>query len=291
MRLRRIRLKSCFAALGLLVLPAHAGAMEMDHAGPGAAVSIEFAAFSPPQTSVLAGDTVTWTNDASRAHTVTADDGSFDSGRLNGGTTFHATFTQVGANPYYCRLHSFMRGEVDVYRLLLDAPADRTTAPGKPFVFSGRSALAPGTDVAIEADSGGGFSPVGATTVLQDGTFKATVTPDTSAMFRAVSGEDASEPVSLLVLDRRVTARATTRGRRAIVNAVVTPPSPGASMVLQFKIKERFGWWPVARAKAGRNGGARFVVPVGKKIQARVVVTLADGATILAKTPVFSVGR
>jgi plastocyanin len=277
--------------LALLAVPAHAGAMEMDHAGPGAAVAIEFAAFAPPTTSVLAGDTVTWTNDASRAHTVTADDGSFDSGRLVGGTTFHTTFTQPGANSYYCRLHSFMRGEVDVYRLLLDAPSDRTTGPGRPFVFSGRSALAPGTDVAIEADSGGGFSAVGATTVLQDGTFKATVTPDTSATFRAVAGDDASQPVSLLVLDRTVTATASTKARRATVRALVAPASPGATVVLQFRLRERFGWWPVARAKVGRDGRATLVAPVGRKVPARVVLTLADGATQLARTPRFSVGR
>jgi plastocyanin len=283
--------RAAIVALALLAVPAHAAAMEMDHAGPGAQVAIQFAAFSPSQISVLAGDTVTWTNDASRAHTVTADDGSFDSGRVVGGTMFHTTFSQAGANPYYCRLHSFMRGEVDVYRLLLDAPSDRTTAPGKPFVFSGRSALAPGTDVAIEADSGGGFSAVGATTVLEDGTFKATVTPDASATFRAVAGDDASESVSLLVLDRKVTAKASTKARRATVDAVVTPASPGASVVLQFRIRERFGWWPVARAKAGKDGRARFVVPVGHKLPARVVLTLADGATILAKSPAFSVGR
>ena len=277
-------------AVALLAVPAHAAAMEMDHAGPGAAVSIQFAGFAPPQTSVLAGDTVTWMNDSTRAHTVTAEDGTFDSGRLVGGTAFHTTFTQAGANPYYCRLHPFMHGEVDVYRLLLDAPADQTTGPGKPFVFSGRSALAPGTDVSIEADSGGGFRAVGATTVLQDGTFKATVTPDASATFRAVAGDDASQPVSLLVLDRTVTAKASTKARRATVDAVVTPASPGARVVLQFRIRERFGWWPVARAKAGRDGRARFVVPVGRKVPARVVLTLADGATVLAKTATFSLG-
>ncbi len=42
---------------------------------------------------------------ASFPHTVTADDGSFDSGTLNGGQSFSYTFEQPGEYPYYCALH------------------------------------------------------------------------------------------------------------------------------------------------------------------------------------------
>ena len=284
-----MRVAALLAAACALALPAGAGAMAPDH-GPGPSVSIGFAAFAPVTMDVLAGDRVTWSNDSARAHTVTADDGAFDSDRLVGGATFHLRFDQPGAVPYYCRLHSFMRGEIDVHRLLLDVPRDTTTAPGRPFTLTGRSVLAPGTDVRLEADSGGGPSTVGVTTVAADGTFRATVTPDASATYRAVAGDDASEPVSLLVLDRRVTATASTRARRATVRALVTPASPGATVVLQLRLRDRFGWWPVARAQVGRDGRARLVVPVGRKVRARVVLTLADGATPLARTPAFSVG-
>jgi plastocyanin len=286
-----MRAAALVAAVVALALPAGAAAMAPEHGGGGASVSIGFAAFAPVTTTVLAGDTVMWSNDSVRAHDVTADDGAFDSGRMSTGAVFHRRFDEAGAVPYYCRLHSFMRGEVDVYRLLLNAPKDTTTAPGRPFVLSGRSALEPGTDVRVEADSGGGYSAVGATTVADDGTFKASVTPDASATFRAVAGDDASQPVSLLVLDRRVTATATTRARRATVRALVTPASPGATVVLQLRLRARFGWWPVARAPVGRDGRATLVVPIGRRVPARVVLTLADGATQLARTPAFSVGR
>ena len=286
-----MRRAALLTALCALVLPAGARAIEMDHGAGGARVSIGFTAYAPVTTTVLAGDTIMWSNDSVRAHTVTADDGSFDSERMAAGANFHTRFDQPGAVPYYCRLHSFMRGEVDVHRLLLNAPKDTTTAARRPFVLSGRSALAPGADVRIEADSGGGYSAVGATTVADDGTFKTTVTPSASATFRAVAGDDASQPVSLLVLDRTVTATASTKARRATVRALVTPASPGATVVLQLRLRDRFGWWPVARAKVGRDGRARFVVPVGRRVPARVVLTLADGATPLARTPVFSVGR
>ncbi len=64
-----------------------------------------------PSTLVIApGDTVTWHADAPD-HTVTADDGSFDSSpppdvtTIPGGETFSHTFTTVGVYNYYCRLH------------------------------------------------------------------------------------------------------------------------------------------------------------------------------------------
>ena len=117
------------------------------------------------------------------------------------------------------------------------------------------------------------------------------MTPDASATFRAVAGDDASEPVSLLVLDRKVTATASTKARRATVRALVTPAAPGATVVLQLRLHEHFGWWPVERAKVGRDGRATLVTPVSRKVPARVVLTLADGATQLARSRAFTVGR
>jgi plastocyanin len=52
------------------------------------AVAIKDFAFSPDSLEVPVGTTVTWTNQDSVAHTVTADDGSFDSGQLGNGATF-----------------------------------------------------------------------------------------------------------------------------------------------------------------------------------------------------------
>ncbi len=275
--------------LAALALPAGAGAMApADGAGP--TVSIAFAAFAPPTVSVLAGETVAWHNDSVRAHTVTADDDAFDSGRLPAGAGFQHRFDAVGANPYHCTVHPFMQGEVDVYRLLLDAPRE-PSAPGRPYALTGRSALPPGSDVRIQADAGDGFRDVATTTVGGDGAIHATVTPAASTSYRAAAGDDASPAVSLLVLDRRVSATASTRARRATVRATVTPASPGATVVLQLRLRDRFGWWPVARARVGRDGRATLRTPIARRVPARVVLTLADGATVLARTPAFAVGR
>lgn len=83
-------------------------------AGGGNAVTIQGFAFDPPAISVAVGGEVTWTNADPAPHTVTADDGSFDSGPKDLGGTFSATFDQPGSFPYHCEIHPTMTGTVTV---------------------------------------------------------------------------------------------------------------------------------------------------------------------------------
>jgi plastocyanin len=48
-------------------------------------------AFDPNSLTIKAGDIVAWTNQTSAPHTVTADNGDFDSGRLSGTSYFVTT--------------------------------------------------------------------------------------------------------------------------------------------------------------------------------------------------------
>ncbi len=58
--------------------------------------------FSPSEVTIGIGDSVTWHNDSTTAHTVTSGntedgpDGVFDSSLLIGGDTFSHTFTDAG---------------------------------------------------------------------------------------------------------------------------------------------------------------------------------------------------
>jgi plastocyanin len=84
-------------------------------AGEKSSVSIVNMSFSPTSTSIKKGTAVTWTNNDSVAHTVTADTGSaFDSGNLNPGKTFSHTFDTAGTFAYHCTYHSNMHGTVTV---------------------------------------------------------------------------------------------------------------------------------------------------------------------------------
>jgi plastocyanin len=78
---------------------------EASNGGMQASVSMSGGSFDPQELTVKAGTTVVWTNTASNAHTVTADDGSFDSGNMNANDTFQFTFTTPGTYPYYCAYH------------------------------------------------------------------------------------------------------------------------------------------------------------------------------------------
>ena len=87
-----------------------------DGGGGGSATEPVIAdfAFSPDPIEINAGDTVTWTNEDDFAHTVTADDDSFDSDNIDGGGTFEQTFDEAGEFAYHCAIHNQMTGTVVV---------------------------------------------------------------------------------------------------------------------------------------------------------------------------------
>jgi plastocyanin len=290
---RRLALATA-VALAVLGGPAAAGAMDgpmggMSASGHDDAVSIAFAAFAPGRIDVVAGDTVQWTNNSVRVHTVNAEDGSWASPRIPGSATFAHTFDAPGTTAYYCVLHPFMRGEIDVHNVLLTAPTE-PGAPGRSYTLRGRSALPAGQSVTIEADSGAGFQPAGTATTGADGSFATDIVPKATATYRAVAGTDASPGVQLLVLDRKLAASARTRGRKVSVDAKVAPASMGAPVVLQLRLPLHFGWWPVARAKLDHHSMARFALKLAHRYPARIVLTLSDGATALATSRTFHVG-
>jgi len=82
----------------------------------GTSVAIKDYTFSPQKLTVKVGTTVTWTNQDSAPHTVTAVDspgtsatttGLFDS-QLGQGQSFSFTFTEVGTYFYECTIHKAM---------------------------------------------------------------------------------------------------------------------------------------------------------------------------------------
>jgi plastocyanin len=73
-------------------------------------------AYDPKTASVKAGDTVEWDwVDTQQPHTVTAEDGTFDSGNPeSAGATFKYTFTKAGTYDYKCNIHPQMKGTIKV---------------------------------------------------------------------------------------------------------------------------------------------------------------------------------
>jgi plastocyanin len=78
------------------------------------AVSIGDNFFEPAAATIEPGDSVTWTNNGAVPHTVTADNGLFDSGVLDPGESYTVDFDGQGTLAYYCTLHPEMRGSLTV---------------------------------------------------------------------------------------------------------------------------------------------------------------------------------
>ena len=77
-------------------------------------ISIKGNAFSPDNLSIKVGDTVTWINNDSYAHTVKGKIGEFDSGNMASGGKFSFTFDKEGTIDYICGIHTFMTGKIVV---------------------------------------------------------------------------------------------------------------------------------------------------------------------------------
>jgi len=75
--------------------------------------------YLPYLLEIWVGDTVSWNNVDSAAHTVTSGspnkhDGNFDSGMMMVNQSWEFTFTDSGEYDYYCVLHPWMKGTVTV---------------------------------------------------------------------------------------------------------------------------------------------------------------------------------
>lgn len=77
-------------------------------------VRIEGFAFRPARLEIAAGDTVTFVNADGAPHTATADNRSFDTGRLRRGQSAGLRFDSPGEYSYFCAVHPRMKGSVIV---------------------------------------------------------------------------------------------------------------------------------------------------------------------------------
>ena len=75
-------------------------------------ITIEKNAYTPADVTVMQNGSLLWVNGDNQVHTVTADDGSFDSGDIQAGGSFSSTFTIIGPHTYHCKYHVEQAGIV-----------------------------------------------------------------------------------------------------------------------------------------------------------------------------------
>ncbi|HYC30947.1 MAG TPA: cupredoxin family copper-binding protein [Gemmatimonadales bacterium] len=83
-------------------------------AGEAAVIRIANLAFGTGTLRVRRGTRVRWVNEDQVQHTVTANDGGFDSGLIEPGQSWEREFTEPGEYGYHCTPHPFMTGRVIV---------------------------------------------------------------------------------------------------------------------------------------------------------------------------------
>lgn len=71
--------------------------------------------FVPAKLDVSVGTKITWTNADTLPHSVTANDGRFDSGSIEPGKTFQWTPTEAGTVMYHCIFHPSMTAVLTVH--------------------------------------------------------------------------------------------------------------------------------------------------------------------------------
>jgi len=111
------------ASLILITVPTSAYAETTVSLPEGSAVPVceeTNECYIPYEVAVDVGETVTWSNDDTAAHTVTSGavsdgpDGLFDSSLFMAGTTFSHTFEEEGTFDYFCMVHPWMQGLIVV---------------------------------------------------------------------------------------------------------------------------------------------------------------------------------
>jgi plastocyanin len=79
-----------------------------------ATIHIKDFKYNPTPVNVHVGDRVTFVNDDDEAHTVTANDKSFDSAGLDSGGSWQHVFDKPGTFQYFCELHPYMKATIVV---------------------------------------------------------------------------------------------------------------------------------------------------------------------------------
>jgi plastocyanin len=81
---------------------------------PARTIVIDGTAFAPEAVTVKRGDAVLWVNKDPFPHTVTAEDGAFDSKTIESGSSWEYIANTPGEFRYTCTFHSTMKAILKV---------------------------------------------------------------------------------------------------------------------------------------------------------------------------------
>jgi plastocyanin len=229
-------------------------------------------AYAPGRIDALVGETVAWRNTDHTTHSVTADDGSFESGDLAPGASFSRTFAGPGTHRFHCRIHRFMRGVVVVSEIVLRGPETPVLA-GSRATLEG---VAPegGTELTLELRG----QSVAQTTAALDGRFAFRLVPEPGARYRARAGSTTSAELAI-----QVAPRVTLSGSPGVLRVTAAPALPGAWVRIEVYSRERFAWHRYRSARLGPDSTAVVKVEPRRRVllraRALAIGGFADGVS------------
>jgi plastocyanin len=271
----RLALTVAASAIAVMPVSAHAASRTVDMPGKY---------FEPANLTLLAGDTVTWSNSDFNAHDVEALDGSFDSGNMGRGAKFSFTFAHPGRVPYRCTLHPFMSGSIDVFAFALRGPASPVAVRRRAYL---RGIAPSGVPIVTieQRRPDGSFAAIASAPAASNGAFRAAVFPAAPTVYRAVAGGNPSLPLALPVSARLRTTARRLRGGRVSLRTHASPAQAGAPAALQLYSRERFRWKQVAHGRLDRGSAITFTVRSKRRLRARVVLLRGRGGYAAAVGP------
>jgi hypothetical protein len=199
----------------------------------------------------------------------------FNSGPISRFSSWSQQIDQPGGYPFFCTLHAFMRGNLDVVAATLAAAPDPVIA-GEPLALSGRTRAGTAHVGVEQSVAGGTWSAAGAGVApAPNGTFTTTVPAVEGASYRVTTPVGPSP-----VITPRVTARVRVhlrverkRGRgRVLVRVHTTPAVPGYTATLELYSRWHFRWRSQRHTRLDGHGNAAFQLPRARRTFARVAL-------------------
>ena len=229
-------------------------------------ISIKSGAFSPATVSIVADDTITWTNTDTKNHQVVASSGTFASPVLKPGSSYSFRFTVAGNYGYRDALYPTHTGVVKV----TGAPPAVTLAVSEPQIDWGKSITISGIvnnkkanePVTLTSQPYGQPSPIVLATVMSGtgGTFSYVTKPSLQTTYQATWKSAASLAVTTAV--RPVI----TFGRSSNFIARVYAGRSMAGKSVQVQRLSSFGQWVTLkqfRLDASSRVSFRVLLPRG----------------------------
>ena len=277
--MRRALLAAALAAGAVTAAPGAASATETEIAMPGKY-------FLPARAQVVSGDRVVFRNADLVTHDVRVTVGPFDSGPIGRAGRWTQAFEMAGSYPFFCTLHPFMSGTVDVVNATIAATPDGVIA-GEPLTLAGRAPAGTAEVGLVRVDADGTTHALPGAAPAADGTYALATPAVEGARYRVTTPRGDSPEVAPQV-SARVEAHLTVRHRGGALRlqAHTAPAAHGLLATLELYDRWHYRWRARRTVRLDAHGTATFTLPAGVRTRARVALRRARGAVALVHSGV-----